>query len=138
MNMQEDIRWKQRFDNFQRALRQLRHAVELSESRALSDLEKQGMIQAFEYTHELAWNTLKDFLKEKGATQPLYGSKDTTRLAFSQGLIENGEEWMNMISSRNQTSHTYNQEVAEKMTARILSVYFPAFQELEARMKSED
>ncbi len=138
MNMQEDIRWKQRFDNYQRALQQLRQAVELSESRDLSDLEKQGMIQAFEYTHELAWNTLKDFLKEKGATEPLYGSKDTTRLAFSQGLITKGDEWMNMISSRNQTSHTYNQEVAEKMIHKIISVYFPAFQELETRMKSEE
>jgi len=53
-----DIRWQQRFANYKKALRQLQSAVELSDQRELSQLEKQGVIQAFEFTHELAWNVL--------------------------------------------------------------------------------
>jgi nucleotidyltransferase substrate binding protein (TIGR01987 family) len=84
-----DIRWQQRFHNFSKALSQLAEAVELAGQRELSKLEEQGMIQAFEFTHEMAWNTLKDFLESRGA-QNIYGSKDATREAFKAGLIENG------------------------------------------------
>ena len=98
----QDIRWIQRFNHFTKALSQLRDAVELAQKRPLSKLEAQGLIQAFEFTHELAWNTLKDFLEERGV-QNLYGSRDATREAFKTGLIENGEAWMNMIQSRNLT-----------------------------------
>ena len=80
MNTQ-DVRWIQRYKHFVRAFTQLEQAVALSHSRSLSELEKQGLIQAFEYTHELAWNTLKDFLEERGVRK-LYGSKDSTREAF--------------------------------------------------------
>jgi nucleotidyltransferase substrate binding protein (TIGR01987 family) len=83
----QDIRWIQRFNHFKKAFSQLKEAVELSEQRPLSKLEQQGLIQAFEYTHELAWKTLKDFLEERGV-QNLYGSKDATRAAFKCGLIE--------------------------------------------------
>ena len=101
----QDIRWIQRFSHFTKALSQLREAVALAQERPLSKLEEQGLIQAFEFTHELAWNTLKDFLGGRGV-QNLYGSKDATREAFKTGLIENGEAWMDMIQSRNLTSHT--------------------------------
>ena len=73
-----DIRWQQRFTNYQKALLQLQDAVELSNQRALSSLEKQGVIQAFEFSHELAWNILKDFLQAQG-NQNIRGSKDATR-----------------------------------------------------------
>jgi nucleotidyltransferase substrate binding protein (TIGR01987 family) len=122
----QDIRWQQRFDNFKKALNQLDGAVTLARERELTDLEKQGLIQAFEYTHELAWNTLKDFLEESG-NKNIYGSKDTTRLAFHSGLIENGEIWMNMIQSRNQSSHTYNEEVAEEIVTKIINNYYHEF-----------
>lgn len=84
------------------------------------------MIQAFEFTHELAWKTFKDFLESRGAMN-LYGSKDATRQAFSQGLIENGEIWMEMITSRNQTSHTYNEKTAKGITDAIVSRYLTEF-----------
>ena len=136
----QDIRWMQRFAHFSQAFSQLKEAVELAQVRKLSKLEEQGLIQAFEYTHELAWNTLKDFLEEHGARN-LYGSKDTTREAFKRGLIDNGEAWMEMINSRNLTSHTYNESTAAQIASAILEVYSPEFsdfQEQMAKIKRED
>ncbi len=83
--MSKDIRWKQRFDNYLRAFRELREAVDIAGKRELTKLEKQGLIQGFEYTHELAWNVMKDYLKEKGFVN-IIGSKDSTRLAFKEGI----------------------------------------------------
>jgi len=117
MNTQ-DIRWIQRFTHFVKALSQLKEAVELAQQRPLSRLEAQGMIQAFEFTHELAWNTLKDFLEDRGV-QGLYGSKDASRAAFKAGLIENGEAWMDMIQSRNLTTHTYDEATAAQIISAV-------------------
>ncbi len=104
----------------------------------LSDLERQGLIQAFEFTHELAWNTLKDFLESRGAAK-LYGSKDATRDAFAKGLIVNGEEWMAMIQSRNRSSHTYNENTAKEVAEAILSSYVGEFEKfLSTFTKLED
>ena len=130
----KDIRWIQRYNNFKKAFGQLSDAVKLTEQRQLSKLEEQGLIQAFEYTHELAWNTLKDFLENRGV-QNIYGSRDTTREAFKAGLIENGETWMEMIDSRNQTTHTYNQETTAKIVSAVTHSYFAEFEEMQTRMK---
>jgi nucleotidyltransferase substrate binding protein (TIGR01987 family) len=127
--MKEDIRWIQRYRHFIQAFDQLKDAVELAKQRDLSKLEEQGMIQAFEYTHELAWNTLKDFLEHQGL-QHLYGSKDSSREAFKKGLIQNGEVWMDMIKSRNLSSHTYNKDIAEKIVCAIRNNYCYEFSEL--------
>jgi len=107
----QDIRWIQRFNHFNKAFSQLSDAVSLAQQRPLSKLEAQGLIQTFEFTHELAWNTMKDFLESRGISD-LYGSKDVTRQAFQTGLIENGEVWMDMIVSHNLTTHTYNEATA--------------------------
>ncbi len=122
-----DIRWKQRFNNFNKAFQRLADAVELSQLRELSDLEQQGLIQSFEFTHELAWNVLKDYLEEKGIVG-LIGSKDATRSAFKNGLIDDGESWMKMIEDRNKTSHTYDLAVARVVVENILKRYSPAFE----------
>jgi nucleotidyltransferase substrate binding protein (TIGR01987 family) len=129
----KDIRWVQRFNHFTKALKQLRDAVTLAQERPLSQLEKQGLIQAFEFTHELAWNTLKDFLEESGV-QNLYGSRDATREAFKTGLIKNGEVWMNMIQSRNLTSHTYDETVADEIVSSIQNSYFVEFEDFQRKM----
>ncbi len=126
----EDIRWKQRFSNYIKGLSQLKSAGKLAEIRELSELEQQGMVQAFEYTHELAWKTLKDFLEDQGYKN-IYGSKDTTRLAFQLGFIKNGEVWMDMIINRNLTSHTYNEETVEKIVHNIKTKYILEFTVLE-------
>ncbi len=129
----QDIRWIQRFNHFAKALLQLREAVMLAQQRPLSKLEEQGSIQAFEFTHELAWNTLKDFLEERGV-QDLYGSRDATREAFKAGLIVNGEAWMDMIRSRNLTSHTYDEATAAQITSAIRNTYFAEFEAFHYKM----
>ena len=131
--MPADIRWIQRFNNFKKAFSQLEEAEKLAQQRPLSKLEEQGCIQAFEYTHDLAWKTLKDFLENRGV-QNLYGSKDTTRAAFKTGLIGNGDIWMDMILSRNLTSHTYDDTTADNIVSAIHSDYFSEFRALKAKL----
>ena len=128
-----DIRWIQRFDNFKRAFARLSEASALAKVRGLSDLERQGLIQAFEFTHELAWNTLKDFLTARGGADKLYGSRDATRAAFAAELIEDGEAWMKMIEHRNESSHTYNDDVAVQIMAAVQMSYVPAFEAFQRR-----
>ena len=127
--MTEDIRWRQRFDNFKRSLEQLDNAMEIIAERDLNELEKQGVIQAFEYNYELAWNVIKDFFEYQGGdgASVILGSRDAFRLAFRRGLIVNGEVWMEMIQSRQLTSHTYNEEISSKVLADIVEKYYPEF-----------
>lgn len=131
--MTTDIRWIQRFDNYSKALQRLNDAVALAQERSLSNIEKQGLIQTFEFTHELAWKTLKDLLEHKGNTE-IYGSKDATRKAFQLGLINDGEVWMEMIKSRNQSSHTYNESIAEEIYSAVATSYAAAFNRLEKKL----
>jgi nucleotidyltransferase substrate binding protein (TIGR01987 family) len=125
--MTEDIRWKQRFDNYGKAFHELKENLALANDRPLSKLEKQGVIQGFEYTHELAWNLLKDYLEFQGHVG-LIGSRDTTREAFKRGLMGDGEVWMEMIKSRNLTSHAYDRDTAEQIYTAIVTRYFTEFQ----------
>jgi nucleotidyltransferase substrate binding protein (TIGR01987 family) len=122
----QDIRWRQRFSNYLKALETLSRAVALSEQRPLSELEQQGLIQGFEFTHELGWNVLKDYLENQGIAG-LVGSRDATRAAFKNGLILEGEAWMDMIKARNLTSHTYNTAIAEGIVRDVLARFYPAF-----------
>ena len=124
-----DIRWQQRFNNYLKAFQTLVEAVELAHSRELSKLEQQGLIQSFEFTHELGWNVLKDYLEDKGITG-LIGSKDATRAAVKNGLIEQGEDWMEMIEARNKTSHTYDPNIAQAVVDDILERFYPAFESM--------
>lgn len=126
---QQDIRWEQRFANYRKALNQLQRFIDKGE---LSILEKQGLIKAFEYTYELAWSTIKDFLEFRGQTD-IFGSRDAIRKAFETNLIEDGESWMDMLKSRNLTSHTYNEEVADEICRAILEVYFSLFVQLNTK-----
>lgn len=127
-----DIRWKQRYSNYKKALSQLSEAVDLMSQRNLSNLEKQGVVQAFEFTHELSWNLMKDFLVESGNTG-LYGSRDATRQAFKYGLILEGEIWMDMIKSRNLTSHTYDEGTVDQIIELVSRKYIQAFIDLERK-----
>lgn len=139
--MNSDIRWVQRFNNFLKAFYELKNAIDESKNRELSKLERQGVIQCFEYTHELAWNVLKDFLTEQGVLN-LIGSKDSTRAAFKSGLVLDGETWMNMIRARNLTSHTYDEYYALEVYNQIRNDFYPAFLQFadkfsELKLKSE-
>jgi len=137
MSQTPDVRWRQRFQSFRKAFGQLFAVAELARQRRLSDLEQQGLIQVFEFTHELAWNTLKDFLEARGATG-LYGSRDVTREAFAKGLISDGNEWMAMIAARNRSSHTYNEKTADEIATAILSSFVPHFSALLAKFADLD
>ncbi|AFI84968.1 nucleotidyltransferase [Methylophaga nitratireducenticrescens] len=128
--MSEDIRWKQRLDNWNRALQQLDRFMAYE---TLNELEEQGLIQSFEYNHELAWNTQKDFLQDQGYVD-LFGSKNVARKAFEVGLITNGEVWLDMIKSRNLSSHTYNRAVARQIVDAIVNDYYAALTELNQKL----
>ena len=126
----KDIRWIQRFNNFSKATDQLSKFIEKGN---LNELEKQGLIQAFEYTYELAWNTIKDYFEMLGEVN-IYGSRDAFRLAFKRGLIEDGETWMDMITSRIATSHTYNEDIAEKIAGDVEKRYYDEFLKLRTKL----
>ena len=128
----QDIRWVQRFHNFKGAFQQLAKAAKLAQERDLSELEQQGMIQAFEFTHELAWNVLKDYLEEQGFTG-IIGSKNATREAFKNGLLESGGAWMEMIDSRNKSTHTCDFTTAGKIASAITSSYVPEFEKFQGK-----
>ena len=130
--MQNDIRWKQRFYNYQKALVQLTKFIEKGE---LSELEEQGIIKAFEYTYELAWNVIKNYYEEQGEVS-IQGSRDALRLAFQRGLIADGDNWMKMIKSRIASVHTYNLEIAQQINQDIHDIYFQLFIELKEKMES--
>tara|TARA_R110002020_G_scaffold99708_2_gene236399 strand:+ start:1043 stop:1462 length:420 start_codon:yes stop_codon:yes gene_type:complete len=131
--MEHDMRCHQRLENYSKALGQLEKAVTLSKERELSDLEEQGLIQAFEFTHELSWNLLKDYLIFQGNSS-ITGSRDATREAFRLGLISDGENWMEMIKSRNQSSYSYNEGIAEEISSKITENYCQLFKQLQEKM----
>lgn len=131
----KDIRWQQRFTNFKKALKQLKSGVDIANSRTLSELERQGLIQSFEFTHELAWQVMKDYFRYQGNTA-ITGSRDAIKEAFAQGLVSNGTDWMETIVSRNKTSHTYNEETAREITDQIRNVYLDLFVAFADKMES--
>ena len=125
------IRWQQRFQNLERAFLQLQRGLAIE---CPSDIERQGIIQSFEFTFELAWNTLRDLLRSQG-NESLLGSRDTLREAFRLELIQDGESWMLMIQDRNLTSHTYNRATADAIAANIQQHYLGCFQSLRTRLQ---
>lgn len=128
--MELDTRWRQRFDHFSNALSQLRLAMEVSHP---NDLEKEGTIQRFEFTHELAWQLMKDFLKYERIAG-IIGSRSATRQAFNKGMISDWEAWMEMIESRNKTVHTYSREILEREYNQIRQKYFPLLELFHQKM----
>lgn len=129
----EDVRWEQRFENFKKALADLTADMQIVSERKLSRLEEKGLIQAFEFTFELAWNCIKDFFNDEGEKE-IYGSKSAIRVGFKRGLIENGQIWMEMIDSRNNTVHTYNPETANKIAGDIIKKYYAEFLILQKKL----
>jgi len=135
--MDMDLRWKQRLQNYKKAFAVLGKAVELANTRELTDLEKQGLIQGFEFTFELAWNVMKDYLEEQGIID-IVGSKAAIRIAFQNGIIDDGQIWMDMIESRNISSHSYDEETANQILMQIINSYFLNFQKFLNKMEDID
>jgi len=130
---ENDIRWKQRFNNYQKALAQLTDAVELHRLRPLSNIEQQGFVKAFEFTHELAWKVMKDLFVYQGNTQ-IMGSRDATREAFQNQLIQDGENWMEMIKARNRAVHTYDEATVNDIIQKVSNTYHALFVAFEQTM----
>lgn len=118
--MEEDIRWMQRFEHFKTALTQLENALQIDQP---SVVERAGIIQIFEFSAELAWNTLRDLLEYQGERN-ITGSRDAINMAFRNGLIGDGSMWLNMIKSRNLSSHIYNESIAREILADIRLHYY--------------
>lgn len=131
----QDIRWKERVEHFVNAFKQLRNAKKITSEREFTELELQGVIQAFEVSQELSWKVMKDFLEEQGKTD-LFGSKNAVREAFNVGLISHGDIWLDMIKCRNVTSHIYDENEVKVILETILNTYFPVFIAFEIKMKS--
>ena len=131
------MRWKQRLQNYKKAFAVLGKAVELANTRELTDLEKQGLIQGFEFTFELAWNVMKDYLEEQGIMD-IVGSKADVRNAYKNDIIDDGQIWMDMIESRNISSHSYDEETANKIIVNIINIYFLHFQKFLTKMEGID
>lgn len=149
--MEQDVRWEFRFSNFVKALEKLSQAVEYVDQKmslkkaieqskkagtVLDKIVKDGLIQRFKYTHELAWNVMKDYVAYQGNAN-IGGSRDSTREAFQLHLISDGQVWMDMIGSRNKTSHTYNEKTADEIFSKILNDYYPAFVAFQDTMQAK-
>jgi nucleotidyltransferase substrate binding protein (TIGR01987 family) len=148
----EDIRWEQRFSNYRKALNKLSEAINYIRdtygksqeskdsdgdlSKVLDKIIKEGLIQRFEYTFELSWNVMKDFAVFQGNNE-ITGSRDAIRYAFSSNLISKGDLWMEMIKSRINTTHTYNEVIADEIYHKIIDDYFDAFKDFEKIMEEK-
>lgn len=129
--MTPDIRWIQRLTSFEKALSQLEKFIAKGD---LNELEIQGLVKAFEYTYELAWTLLKEYQEFQG-DQEIRGARDAIRQAFRVGLIADGTVWMDMLKSRNLTSHIYNEETANQIAFAIREHYIQQFRALASRFR---
>ncbi|QIM63617.1 nucleotidyltransferase [Pasteurellaceae bacterium Orientalotternb1] len=128
----EDIRWQQRFENYKKAVAYLTDEVDKYVNTDL-DVIKKGVIQSFEIAHELAWKVMQDYLKYQGFSE-LGGPRNITRIAFQNELIIDGDNWIEMLNSRNATVHTYDADILTKTFRQVTQIYLPLFIEFEQRM----
>ena len=143
-----DMRWKQRFANYKRAHNRLKNAVAFFERTAgigsdkdiadkdiaMEDIAMEALIKCFEFTFELAWQTMKDFVSYQGSEKKINGSCDSIRGALQFDLIENGECWMDMIDDRNRATHAYDEAGARSLVGRIVECYYGEFKKFEEKM----
>jgi nucleotidyltransferase substrate binding protein (TIGR01987 family) len=127
-------RWMYRFDNYKRAFNLLREAIETLEQRDLSQLEKEGIIQRFEYTWELAWKVLRDYLEHEGVVLDKITPASVIKAAFEAKIINKGEIWMKALDARNKMSHQYNFKKFEEIIQDIQAHYLSLFDELHITM----
>ena len=136
MNKEEDIRWKQRYENFEKAFLLLKEVIEMDFDQ-LNQLEKEGIIQRFEYTFELAWKVLKDKMEDDGIVMETISPKYVVRKAFETKYIRDAETWLLMIGDRNLMSHTYNFSKFEEIILSIKKNYIIILNDLYKFLKKE-
>jgi nucleotidyltransferase substrate binding protein (TIGR01987 family) len=130
MDAQAKPRWHYRFENFKRAYTLLREAIETSQERTLNQLEKEGVIQRFEYTMELAWKTMKDYLEAQNVILEQITPRAVMKEAFAAKLIKDGQVWMDALDARNKMSHTYDFKQFEAVIKEIQDRYLTALDDL--------
>jgi len=130
---QQDIRWKQRFSHFRKAFILLERTLVIEHP---SDAERAGLIQFFEMSFELAWKVLKDYLEREGFV--VNSPRSAIKQAFQSGLLEDGHVWMEALTDRNLTVHTYEEEIALAVERKIRDVYFPALLNLKNQFESRE
>lgn len=127
--------WEQRLDSYHKALARLAEIVGASKKRALNEFERDGLVQRFEFTHELSWKLMKAYAEYQGF-DGIGGSRDATRKAFEMSLISDGQSWMDMIKSRNETSHNYDVSMADDVVDSIINRFYPLLAEFYQKMNS--
>ncbi|GAE94797.1 nucleotidyltransferase [Gracilibacillus boraciitolerans JCM 21714] len=132
MDEMKDIRWKQRFENFEKSFKLLE---KYSKETISTELERAGIIQFFETTFELAWKVLKDYLEAEG--YPAKSPRESIKQAFQIDIIEDGHLWMEALSKRNLTTHTYDQELAEQLVIEIQNKFLPLLIKLYDKLVKE-
>lgn len=130
-----DVRWEQRLTSYSDALSQLAGDIKVAGARSLSEMESRGLVKSFEFTYELAWNVVRDYFEHQ-RMGPVIGPRDAFLEAFRVGLVSDGESWMEMIVSRNQTNQTYNRATAQTIVTKTVTVYFPLFEAFRLKMQS--
>jgi nucleotidyltransferase substrate binding protein (TIGR01987 family) len=132
LHFQKDIRPQQRFDNFKKSYQLLE---KYSSLELTSEIEKAGLIQFFEITFELALKVLKDYLEAQGYI--VKSPRETIKQAYQMEVIDDGHVWIEALSSRNLTTHTYDEQFTEKFVQDIQQVYFPLFKSLYEKLLEE-
>lgn len=132
----KDIRWLQRFDNFNKTLKGLQKAIDEYQEDPEDEVVKVGMIKFFEMTYELAWLTMKDYYEDQGETG-IQGSKDAIKLSSGRGLIHEAQDWFDMIDSRKLSVHTYDANTADEVVSDIVETYIGLFIQLQTRLQLE-
>jgi len=127
----EDTRWEQRFQNFNKSMQYLEDALQIPNPDIL---QKAGIIQFFEMSFELSWNMVKDYLEEQGFAD-IKSPRGALKKAFEIGIIENGHDWMDLLLDRNLTAHTYDEQKATEMERLIHNKYFPLLKALLIKFK---
>ena len=126
----QDIRWKQRFQNYEKAFKRLSRAIEVVKSAPDDDLLQSGLVQTYEYTFELAWKTLKDYFEVRSP-------RETIRQGFQSGYIMNGEDWLQALADRNLTTHIYDDEIIIRVLNDIFERYFFLLQDFYVSFKEK-
>ena len=135
MKTNPDIRWEQRFENYEKALRLLREA--LAAVASLSELEKEGAVQRFEFTFEVAWKTLKDYLVHNGVVLDQITPSSVIKQAFAAKIISDGQLWIDMLRCRNLMSHTYDEAVFDQAVREMAGRFLPGLDELYDFLKGK-
>ena len=128
----KEIRWRQRFENFDRSFKLLERTVSIEKP---TEAERGGLIQFFETTFELAWKTLKDYLESEGFD--VKTPRETLKQAFQTELLTEGSVWMRMLDDRNLMSHTYDEAGSKKIEEMIKNDYFPFLKVLHQTLEKK-